>query len=107
VNPSSASAIDRSIQKATEAHVEWRETSFEERRKVLKTMLKFILENQETIARVACLDSGKTMVDASLGEILVTVEKLRWVIRHGEESLKSERRKTNLLMIYKWHEVPL
>lgn len=68
-------------------------------------MLKFVLENQETIARMACLDSGKTMVDASLGEILVTVEKLRWTIRHGEESLKSERRAGNLLMAYKWHEV--
>ena len=68
-------------------------------------MLKFILENQETIARVACLDSGKTMVDAALGEILVTTEKLRWTIRHGEESLKSERRATNLLMMYKWNEV--
>ncbi|KAF1962960.1 aldehyde dehydrogenase-like protein [Byssothecium circinans] len=105
INPSSTSSIDRSIAKATEAQVEWAKTSFEERRKVLKTMLKFILENQETIARVACLDSGKTMVDASLGEILVTVEKLRWMIRHGEQSLKSERREGNLLMMYKWHEV--
>lgn len=68
-------------------------------------MLKFVLENQETIARVACLDSGKTMVDASLGEILVTVEKLRWVIAHGEESLRNESRPGNLLMAYKWHEV--
>ena len=68
-------------------------------------MLQYVLENQEMIARVACLDSGKTMVDASLGELLVTVEKLRWTIRHGEESLKAERRATNLLMIYKWHQV--
>lgn len=51
------------------------------------------------------MDSGKTMVDASLGEILVTVEKLRWTIRHGEESLKAERRASNLLMMYKWNEV--
>ncbi|KAJ4339416.1 Meiotic Sister-Chromatid recombination aldehyde dehydrogenase, partial [Ascochyta clinopodiicola] len=68
-------------------------------------MLKFVLENQETIARVACLDTGKTMVDAALGEILVTTEKLRWTIRHGEESLQNERRPTNLLMMYKWNEV--
>ncbi|CAI6339622.1 unnamed protein product [Periconia digitata] len=105
INPSSAASVDRAVAKATEAQIKWSETSFTERRKVLKTMLKFILENQETIARVACLDSGKTMVDASLGEILVTVEKLRWVIKHGEASLKSERRPGNLLMMYKWHEV--
>jgi delta 1-pyrroline-5-carboxylate dehydrogenase len=105
INPSSTSSIDRAVAKATEAQTQWAKTTFAERRKVLKTMLKFVLENQEAIARVACLDSGKTMVDASLGEILVTVEKLRWVIKHGEESLKNEDRPGNMLMGYKWHEV--
>lgn len=103
--PASASAVDRAIAKATEAQVQWAQTTFSQRRRVLRTMLKFVLENQETIARVACLDSGKTMVDAILGEILVTAEKLRWVIKHGEESLKSEERPGNMLMAYKRHEV--
>jgi len=105
INPSTTSSIDRAIAKATEAQTEWAQTTFAQRRKVLKTMLKFVLENQEAIARVACLDSGKTMVDAILGEILVTAEKLRWVIKHGEESLRSEKRPGSLLMAYKWHEV--
>jgi delta 1-pyrroline-5-carboxylate dehydrogenase len=105
INPSSVSSIDRAIAKATEAQTQWAQTTFSQRRKVLKTMLKFVLENQEAIARVACLDSGKTKVDAILGEILVTAEKLRWVIKHGEESLRSESRPGSLLMAYKWHEV--
>ncbi|ORX93281.1 Aldehyde/histidinol dehydrogenase, partial [Clohesyomyces aquaticus] len=105
VNPSTPDGIDRAIAKAKEAQVEWAKTTFAQRRKVLQTMLKFVLENQETIARVACLDSGKTMVDASLGEILVTAEKLKWTIDHGEEALKPERRPTNFLMMYKWNEV--
>ena len=66
---------------------------------------RYILDNQETIARVACLDSGKTMIDASLGEILVTVEKLKWTIQHGENALQPERRPTNFLMMYKYNEV--
>ncbi len=66
---------------------------------------RYILDNQEIIARVACLDSGKTMIDASLGEILVTVEKLKWTIDHGEKALKPERRPTNFLMMYKYNEV--
>ena len=41
------------------------------------------------------------MIDATLGEILVTVEKLRWTIRHGENALRPSRRPTNLLMSYK------
>ncbi|KAF1851699.1 ALDH-like protein [Cucurbitaria berberidis CBS 394.84] len=105
INPSTPASIDRAISKAQSAQIKWALTTFRQRRKVLRTMLKFVLENQEAIARVACLDSGKTMVDASLGEILVTVEKLRWTIRHGEESLRSERRAGNLLMMYKWNEV--
>ncbi|KAF2272952.1 Aldedh-domain-containing protein [Westerdykella ornata] len=105
VNPSSADGVDRAIAKATKAQVEWAKTTFAQRRRVLKTMLKFVLENQETIARVACLDSGKTMVDASLGEILVTAEKLKWTIDHGEDALRPERRPTNFLMMYKKNEV--
>ncbi|KAI8934513.1 hypothetical protein NX059_008213 [Plenodomus lindquistii] len=105
ITPSTAADIDRAIEKAEKAQRPWAQTSFIQRRRVLKTMLKFILENQEVIARVACLDSGKTMVDASLGEILVTAEKLRWTIKHGEEILKPEKRATNMLMMYKWNEV--
>ena len=66
---------------------------------------RYILKNQETIATAACLDSGKTKVDASLGEILVTVEKLKWTILHGEKALRPERRPTSFLMSYKQNEV--
>ena len=48
-----------------------------------------------------CLDSGKTRVDAAFGEILVTAEKLKWTIDHGEKALAPERRPTNFLMMYK------
>lgn len=68
-------------------------------------MLQYVLDNQEEICRVACLDSGKTMVDAQLGEILVTVEKLQWTISHGEEALAPNKRPTNLLMAYKRNTV--
>jgi acyl-CoA reductase-like NAD-dependent aldehyde dehydrogenase len=71
----------------------------------LITLSRFVLNNQEILARVACLDSGKTMVDAALGEILVTAEKLQWMIDHGEAALRPERRPTNFLMMYKWNEV--
>jgi acyl-CoA reductase-like NAD-dependent aldehyde dehydrogenase len=51
------------------------------------------------------LDSGKTLVDASFGEVLMTVEKLKWTIDHGEKALRPSRRPTNLLMLYKKNEV--
>jgi len=55
--------------------------------------------------RAACLDSGKTKVDASFGEILVTVEKIKWVLRHGEKALRTQKRPVSLLMAYKQAEV--
>ena len=45
------------------------------------------------------------MVDAQLGEIMVTTEKLRWTMAHGEDALRPSRRPTNLLMMYKRNTV--
>lgn len=77
------------------------------RRKVLKTLNDFIIRNQEVIARVACRDSGKTMVDASMGEIMVTLEKINWTLKNGEKALKPSSRPgpSNMLMRYKKAEV--
>lgn len=83
----------------------YKETVPAEMKLTALSLRRYILDNQETIATVACLDSGKTMVDASLGEILVTVEKLKWTIQHGEKLLRPERRPTNFLMMYKYNEV--
>ena len=42
-----------------------------------------------------------TVVDASFGEILVTLEKIRWTIANGEAALKPEYRTTCALMMHK------
>ena len=105
VNPTTPDGIDRTISKAAAAQRQWAKSTFVQRRRVLKTLLKFVLDNQGTIARVACLDSGKTRIDAIFGELLVTAEKLQWTIDHGEKALKTERRPTNRMMFYKKNEV--
>lgn len=93
------------MQAAKQAQPAWAQTTFSQRRQVLKTLLAYILEHQDDIVTACCLDSGKTKVDASFGEILVTVEKLKWTIDHGEKALLPERRPTNLLMMYKKNTV--
>nr|POE79447.1 putative aldehyde dehydrogenase-like protein [Quercus suber] len=105
VNPSTPSGIDRAVQKATAAQLTWAAASFAERKRVLRSLLKFVLQHQEPIVRAACLDSGKTRVDAIFGEVLVTVEKLRWTLDHGETALRPDRRPSNLLMFYKKNQV--
>ena len=39
----------------------------------------FVFFFQSLIARVAVRESGKTVLDALIGEVLVTCEKLAWV----------------------------
>lgn len=53
------------------------------------------------IAKVACLDTGKTKVDALFGEILVTCAKIDWTLKHGQRALQPDHRPTSLLMFYK------
>lgn len=84
--------INQQIQLAKQAQLSWKQSSFTKRRQLLKTLSKFIISNQEDIARVACRDSGKTKLDASMGEIMVTLEKLNWIIANGERALKPSMR---------------
>jgi acyl-CoA reductase-like NAD-dependent aldehyde dehydrogenase len=103
--PATPEDIDRAVSSAASAQRAWSQTTFVERRRVLKTLLQYVLSNQEEIAAVCCLDSGKTKIDASFGEILVTAEKLAWTSQHGEAALAPSRRPTNLLMCYKSNTV--
>jgi acyl-CoA reductase-like NAD-dependent aldehyde dehydrogenase len=99
--------MDVMIHEALEAQKEWCKTSFRQRRKVLNTILRYLTDHQEEVARIACRDTGKTMLDASLGEILVTLEKIQWIVNHGENALSVSKRPgpTNILMSYKGAEV--
>ncbi|KAM0260631.1 hypothetical protein ACHAQJ_002694 [Trichoderma viride] len=105
VNPTTADGIDAAVAAAAEAQKEWAKTTFEQRKAVLRSLKKYVMDNAEQICRIAGLDSGKTMVDAQLGEILVTVEKIQWTLAHGEKALQPSRRPTNLLMAYKRNTV--
>ncbi|KAG7192747.1 Meiotic Sister-Chromatid recombination aldehyde dehydrogenase [Scheffersomyces spartinae] len=84
--------IDDKIDRARRAQKGYQTTSFMVRRKLLKTLARYIGDHQEDFARVACRDSGKTRVDALMGEILVTLEKLNWIISNGEKALKPSQR---------------
>ncbi|KAK9368569.1 aldehyde dehydrogenase family-domain-containing protein [Lipomyces kononenkoae] len=99
--------IDTAVQRCQVAQDAWKKTSFEERKVVLRLLLEFLKKNQDQIVRIACRDSGKTMVDAALGEIMVTLEKLAWTLKHGEHALRPSSRAgpANLLIRYKTAEV--
>ena len=43
-------------------------------------------------------DSGKPMVDAAFGELMVTCEKATWIARRGEAALKPEHREPGVMV---------
>ncbi|KAI9462933.1 Aldedh-domain-containing protein [Russula earlei] len=97
--------IEVKINKAEAAQVEWRNSSFADRKRVIRSLKKWLVENQEVCARVACRDTGKTLIDAALGEILTTCTKMDWLLRHGEKYLRPETRSSPLILGYKKSEV--
>ncbi|PWN50014.1 Aldedh-domain-containing protein [Violaceomyces palustris] len=101
-------SIKLKISKAKQAQLRWSKTSFGQRRKVLNTFQKWVVDDMEMIARVAARDTGKTAIDAAFGELLTTCSKLAWVTSNGEKVLRPETRPNNLLNAHKicevWHE---
>ena len=113
--------IEAKIDKAEAAQLEWRNKSFADRKRVIRSLKKWLVENQEVCARVACRDTGKTrgcyillflgcslryiVIDAALGEVLTTCSKMDWLLRHGEKYLRPETRSSPLLLGYKKSEM--
>ena len=77
------------------------EMSFAKRRLWLRVLSNYLLFNQNELCEVSCQDTGKTMLDASLGEILPTLEKCRWLLKEGEGTLKPSMRRTGPMMVHK------
>lgn len=49
------------------AQVKWAKSTFEQRRAVLRSLLAFVLENQEAICQADCRDTGKTSKSGCIG----------------------------------------
>jgi len=52
--------IEQKIERAAEAQKTWKNTTFQQRRRVIRSLQKWLVDNQEVVARVACRDTGKT-----------------------------------------------
>ena len=92
-----ADEVRRRVARARALQPRWAATSFAERRAVLRTLLSLIVERQDEICRLCVRDSGKTMVDAALGEVFPVCEKIRYVLAQGERDLSPEQRPSGFL----------
>jgi aldehyde dehydrogenase (NAD+) len=89
------------VQAAADAQSHWKQTTFAERRRVLRALRKAILTNRGCILSASVQETGKTLVDAQLGELLTTLEKIRWLLREGERALAPEFRSVGPFTIHK------
>ncbi|KAM7280054.1 hypothetical protein ACFE04_007188 [Oxalis oulophora] len=93
--------VEERVAQVRKAQLVWAKSSFRQRRQFLRILLKYIIEHQELICEISSRDTGKTMVDASLGEIMTTCEKLTWLLSEGEKWLKPEYRSCGRSMLHK------
>ena len=90
--------VEAAVARAKVAQRQWRQTSFAERRNVLRSLLAYVVDHKDEICLTVQRDSGKTRENALLGEIWTTCEKLRWTIKNGEKHLRPERVSPGLLL---------
>ena len=93
--------VRRAVAKCRALQPAWASTSFAERKRVLQMMKAVLLEQQDDIVRLSCMDTGKPRVDAIFGEVMSTLGKLDWLLGHGEAALAPETRTTNFTSIHK------
>jgi acyl-CoA reductase-like NAD-dependent aldehyde dehydrogenase len=86
------------VERARRAQPAWGRASYAERRRVMAALLEYTTSHQDEICRAAVRDSGKTMLDAVMGEIFPVCEKLRYTIAEGERDLAPETRAPGILM---------
>lgn len=97
--------VKERVAHARKAQKIWAKSSFKQRRLFLRILLKYIIEHQDLICNISSRDTGKTMVDASLGEIMTTCEKIHWLLSEGEKWLKPEYRTCGRSMLHKTAKV--
>ena len=100
--------VKERVRRARAAQQEWAQSSFEQRRQLLRILSRCTLDHADAICRVSARDSGKPMLDAAMGELITTLEKNAWLISEGEGWLAPESRSPGRMFFLKkawveWH----
>lgn len=101
VDATTPEQLKKIMERAREAQKAWAQTSFRERRRVLYTILNYVVENHRTLCETCAVECGKTLLDGTFGEIITTCEKLSWTILEGEFALADEHRNVGLITVHK------
>eukprot|EP01114_Cavostelium_apophysatum_P012692 TRINITY_DN289_c0_g2_i1.p1 TRINITY_DN289_c0_g2~~TRINITY_DN289_c0_g2_i1.p1 ORF type:complete len:611 (-),score=188.36 TRINITY_DN289_c0_g2_i1:51-1883(-) len=90
--------VAKTVQRASEAQKVWAKTSFAERRRVLRVIQQFVVQEQDTINEISVRETGKTRMEATFGEVLTTCEKIKYILANGERILSREYRAPGMML---------
>jgi acyl-CoA reductase-like NAD-dependent aldehyde dehydrogenase len=88
--------VEARLVRARAAQAAWRETSFAQRRRVVRRILDHVLEHSDELCRMIARDSGKTLENAAV-ELWPVCEAMRWNLGQAEAALRPQRVSSGLL----------
>jgi acyl-CoA reductase-like NAD-dependent aldehyde dehydrogenase/uncharacterized protein (DUF2141 family) len=87
IDISAAACVDR----AREAQREWARRSVMNRCQILSGLRKAIAAQRDQIVKAICKDTGKPPLDALAGDVMVTLEQMRFYEKRAPRILKARR----------------
>ncbi len=95
-------AMDRAevmarLARARVAQAAWKETTFAQRRRVIRRILDHVIEHSDELCRMISRDAGKTLENATI-ELWPVCEAMRWNLAHAEKALRPQKVSSGLLV---------
>ena len=83
--------LPKLIAAARAAQSAWSRTTFEERRRVLESAIRFVVEQMDEVAATITAETGKPLAESFTSELLPAVDQARWMAANAEKVLARER----------------
>lgn len=79
------------VARSRQAQERWAESNWSDRKEVLKRWWRHLSHDADTWACLVRDEVGKPKVEALTGDVIATLDSIRWTVRHGNTALRSER----------------
>ena len=83
--------VAEAVARAREAQAHWGRLGWPERKVYLKRWWKILSRDAEILARLIRDEVGKPRAEALAGDVIATLDALRWTVRHSGKVLREER----------------
>lgn len=82
--------VAEAVKRARAAGKRWFETTWSERKAVLTRWWRILSRDADDWSEVIRAEIGKPRVEAMAGEVVPTLDALRWTVRHGQAVLRDQ-----------------